>query len=264
MKENDIIELDLKQLMLALWKKAWLLVLSAVLCGLIAFFVTKFAITPMYSADVKLYVNNSSISLGSTSVSISGSDLSTAQSLVSTYIVILQSRTVLNEIIAEGNLPYTTTQLTSMISASAMNSTEIFKITVINPDPVMAETIANIIAEVLPNKIATIVDGSAVRIVDYAIEPATPYSPDYTQNTLLGVLVGFVLSAAFVVLVTIFDESITSEDILTQEFDIPVLSIIPEVSGSRSGDKYGNSYYAKSNYYGKTSSSDDSSKGGNK
>ena len=246
MKNDDIIELDLKQLVLALWKKIWLIAIATLICGLVAFFVTKFAMTPMYSADVKIYVNNSSISLGSTSVSISSSELTTAQSLVSTYIVILQSRTMLDDVIAQAELPYTTTQLSKMITASAINSTEIFQITVINPDPNMAELIANTIADVLPDKIATVVDGSSVRIVDFAIEPVAPYSPSYTQNIVLGLLIGFILSCIFVVLVTIFDETINSEDILTQEFDIPILAIIPKVTEDSNKDGYGEGYYKKS------------------
>lgn len=248
MKNDDIIELDLRQLVLALWKKIWLIGIATLICGLAAFFVTKCVITPMYSADVKIYVNNSSISLGSTQVSISSSELSTAQSLVSTYIVILESRSLLDEVISQAELPYTTTQLSNMITASAINSTEIFQITVINPDPDIAELIANTIADVLPDKISTIVDGSSVRVVDLAIEPVAPYSPSYTQNIVLGLLLGFILSCMFVVLVTIFDETISSEDILTQEFDIPILAVIPKVTegSNKDGYGYGEGYYKKS------------------
>lgn len=255
MKEDDVIELDLKQLVLALWKKAWLLILAAIVCGLVAFGVTRYAITPMYRADVKIYVNNSSISLGSTSVSISGSDISAAKTLVSTYIVILESRTTLNEIIEQGNLPYTTSQLSEMISASSVDDTEIFQIDVINPDPALATEIANIIAEILPEKIASIVDGSAVRIVDYAVQAASPYSPSYTTNIALGMLIGFVISAGFVVLITIFDDVIDNEDMLTQEFDIPVLAAIPDVMHEPSGAKY-------KHYYRKTPQDDTHKKGG--
>ena len=48
-----------------------------------------------------------------------------------------------------------------MITASAVNGTEIFEIVVTNPDNQKAELIANTIADVLPKKIANIVEGSS-------------------------------------------------------------------------------------------------------
>lgn len=240
-----MIELDLTQLFIALKKKAWLLILAATLCGVCAFGITKYAITPMYKSDVKMYVNNSSISVGSTQLSISGSDISAAQTLVDTYIVILQSRTVLEAVIEQANLPYSVDQLSRMVTASSINGTEIFQIQTVNPDPQMAMRIANTVADVLPDKISTIVDGSSVRVVDYAIEAAAAYSPNYTQNIVLGILFGLLISCGFVVLTSIFNDTIDNEDILTQSFDIPVLSVIPDIHSSKAkGNYYRGGYYA--------------------
>ena len=82
-----------------------------------------------------MYVNNSSISVGNTSVSITSGDISAAQSLVKTYIVIMQSRKTLNAVIEQAKLPYTYEQLKSMVSANAVNATEIFEINVTGADP---------------------------------------------------------------------------------------------------------------------------------
>ena len=48
-----------------------------------------------------MYVNNSSINVGSTQVDLS--DLSAAQSLVETYIVILKTRGTLEQVIEQEN-----------------------------------------------------------------------------------------------------------------------------------------------------------------
>ena len=108
-----------------------------------------------------MYVNNSSISVGSTQVNLS--DLTAAQSLVETYMVILKTRGTLEEVIKEANLPYDYEQLSGMIEAGAVNSTEVFSISVTSASPEEAEKIANTIAELLPNRIADIVEGSSVR-----------------------------------------------------------------------------------------------------
>ena len=70
-----------------------------------------------------MYVNNSNISLGDTKVSLSSSDISASQSLVDTYIVILKSRPVLESVIESTGVDYTVAGLSTMVSASAVNST---------------------------------------------------------------------------------------------------------------------------------------------
>lgn len=245
--EKDTIEIDLLALVRAVWKKIWL-VIAAVLVGAgIAFSYAKFMITPLYESKALMYVNNSSISVGSTSFSISSGELSAAQSLVKTYIVILQSRQTLNTVIETANLPYTYEQLVSKISASAVNETEIFEIKVTDTNPEEAELIANTIAEVLPDKISNIVEGSSVRIVDYAIVPVYPVSPSVTKYAMLGFLLGGIISVGVIVLMELFNESIRSDDYLIQTYGLPILAVIPTIDGESRTRSYELAYQNKTN-----------------
>ena len=192
-EKTEEMEIDLRELLGALIHRIWLVVVGAVIGGLIALAYTYFMVDPLYKSSALMYVNNSDFSLGSTSFSISNADLSAAQKLVNTYVVILKSRTCLNEIIDKAELKYSYDTLKNMISASAVNSTEIFQIVVTSTSPTEAERIANTIAVVLPEKIADIVSGSDVRIVDYAVVPSHRSSPSYTRNTAVGILLGAVI-----------------------------------------------------------------------
>lgn len=78
---------------------------------IVMFSYAKFLIVPLYESKAMMYVNNSSLSLGNTSFSISSGELSAAQSLVETYIVILKSRLTLNAVIEKADLPYTYEEL---------------------------------------------------------------------------------------------------------------------------------------------------------
>lgn len=155
--------------MRALWRRTWAVVLAMLLSGAVAFSYTWFLVTPLYQASALMYVNNSSITVGSTSVSLS--DLSASQTLVDTYIVILKTRLTLSEVIRQVELDYAYEDLRDMIDAAPVNSTEIFEITVTSPYPAEAEPVANTIVKVLPEKISEIMDGSSVRTVDYAVRP---------------------------------------------------------------------------------------------
>ena len=240
--QKETMEIDLLELFGVLLHKWWAIVLAVIIAGSAAFGYTYFLVDPLYKSSTLLYVNNSDISVGSTSFSISNADLTAAQKLVDTYVVILKSRTALNEVIKEADLDYTYEQLKGMITASAVNSTEVFEVVVTSKDPNEAEHIANTIAFVLPDKIADIVAGSDVRIVDYAVVPAHRSSPSFSRNTAIGMLLGAIICAAIIILRYLLDENIRTEDYLTQTYpEIPLLSVIPDMSEGkqRSGGYYG-------------------------
>lgn len=242
-QKRDYVEIDLFHLLRVLWHRAWAIVLAMLLCGAAAFSYTYYLVTPLYQASALMYVNNSSITVGSTSVSLS--DLSASKTLVDTYIVILKTRLTLNEVIEQAELDYSYETLRDMISASPVNSTEIFEITVTSPYPAEAERVANTIAKVLPEKISEVMDGSSVRTVDYAVQPTTKSSPSITRNVALGLAAGMVLSCGVIVLLDLLDEQIRDEEYLTQTYGLPILAAVPDILKSGEPSRYGyGSYYA--------------------
>lgn len=235
-KNQEYVEIDLLHILQILWKRAWALALAIVIFGVAAFGYAAFIIKPSYQAKLMLYVNNSSISLGSTSFSISSADLTAAQSLVDTYIVILNTRTVLNEVIEESGVSYGYEELKSMISAQAENGTEVFSVTVTSNDPKEAKLIANTIAKVLPHKVANIVDGASMRIVDYAVTPQSKSAPSIPKYVAIGALFGLVLAAAVVIIIDFLDDTIHSSEFLRQEYPtIPILAGIPDLDEPSKG-----------------------------
>ena len=240
--ETDEIEIDLLKLGQILLRKAGAIIAVTLLAAAAAFGISYFLITPQYTSTAMMYVNNSNISVGG-SFSISSSELTAAQSLVDTYVVILKSRTTLEDIIARENLEYDYEELYDMIESGPVNSTEIFDINVTSPDPYEAERIANTIAQVLPERIASIVDGSDVRIVDYAVVPSERTSPSFTLNTVIGALAGFLFAAAVVILRYLFDDQIHEEGYLAQTYpDVPLLAVLPDMLAEDGG---GDSYYSR-------------------
>lgn len=242
-KKTDYVEIDLLHLIKVLWHRAWVIVLAMLLCGGSAFAYTYYLVPPLYESSALMYVNNSSITVGSTSVSLS--DLSASQSLVETYIVILETRLTLNEVIDQAGVDYTYENLLEMIDAAPVNETEIFKITVTSPDPAEAEKIANTIVKVLPQKISEIMDGSSVRTVDFAVRPDQKSSPSFTKNVALGLVLGFILSCGVLVLIDLLDEQIRDEEYLSQTYGLPVLVIVPDLA-ARDASRYGHGGYGTS------------------
>lgn len=253
-KEDEYYEIDLLHLVKVLLERIWLIIISAIIAGGACFSYAYFLVEPKYQSSALFYVNNSSFSVGNTEFSISSSQISAAQSLVDTYIVILKSRTTLEEVIDKAGLSYGCEELSTMIDASAVNSTEIFRVNVKSTDPAEAANIANTICAVLPRTISNVVDGSDVRIVDYAVVSNQRVSPSYTKYTSIGIAVGIVISALIIILSDMLDDVIHDTEYISQSYNIPVLSIIPnlvadELAGYNDKYKYKGAHYDSYQYY---------------
>jgi capsular polysaccharide biosynthesis protein len=197
-----------------------------------------------------MYVNNSTFNLGATSFSISSSDLSASNSLVSAYLYILKSRTTLEEVIQLADLSYSPDELVKMIETRSVSETGAFEVTVTSTNPAEVELIANSIAKVLPERIAEIVDGTSVRIVDYAIIPSQRSGPSIVKNTILGILIGGILSVIVIILKYMINDTsrmmIQSVDDLRAMYpDMMVLATIPDMRLNEKKNGYYSTYYAQ-------------------
>lgn len=242
--EDGEIQIDLLRLLGALWKRAWIIALAGLLAGGAAFVWAKFMLTPLYEANALVYVNNSAVPSDS-AASITPNDLSAAKSLVDTYIVILQSKSTMESLALTAGLDITPEELSKMISASAVNSTEIFKITATSPEPEEAALIIETLTQILPTKISSVVDGSSVRIVDRSGVPEDKVFPNVTKYTLIGLLLGIMLACAAIVAAELMDGVIRDEEFLTRSFEAPVLAVIPDLSESVHSGGYYNGYDTK-------------------
>ena len=243
-------EIDLLKLLRVLLGKIWLIVAAAFVGGLMFLLYTLFFITPQFKSSALLYVNNSSIDIGSTKLNISSGDISASSSLIDTYVVILKSRTTLEQAIKEGKLPYTYEQLSKKVSGSAEGKTPVFKISVKDADPEMAAHITNTIVEIMVDAnsgISGIVEGSSVRVIDYAVVETKKDSPSYSKNTAIGMLLGFVVSCGIIIMFSLMDSTIREEEYLLERYgNIPVLATIPDLFEDSQGGYYGyGSSYAR-------------------
>lgn len=248
--------IDLEHIFKTLIKRIWVLIIAAIIGGSAFFAYSNFFKAPMYSSQILLYVNNSSFSVGSTSVSISASQISAAQSLVKTYSVILNNRTTLEKVIEKAGVNYSYQQLGSMINAYSVNETEVLCVKVTGKDPYEASKIANCIAEVLPERISEIIEKSSVVVVDSAIPVLHKVSPNVTTDAFIGAVLGLLIAGGLLVLVAVLDDSIHDENYIIQNTQYPVLAKIPGIINAeaikrghhtRYYKKYYQSYYVDNN-----------------
>ena len=232
------IEIDILGVLQLFWKNIILIIAVTAVAGLLTFGVTRLAIKPKYSADIVLYANNSRVSEQMTSMT--ANDINASVKLVDTYKSIILTDTVMDNVIRQLNLDMTAKDLIKNVSISAINESEVFKVTVTNTSPEMAAQIANKIGEVAPAQIESIVDGCSVRLVNEAKVPTKSITP-YRNYTLIGMALGLVLICAFLVFRDVMDNRVQSEDDLKM-FGLPMLATIPDFAEGQKMGKYGYSY----------------------
>ncbi len=238
-EKSEEISIDLQRIFSALIKKSWVVAIVAVLCAAATLVGTMFLVEPKYDSSVMFYVNNSSVSVGDVSMSITTGDISASRGLVKSYIVILKTRQTIKDVIDYAGVDRSVGSVKGMISASSVDSTEIFKVTVTSEDPQEAEKIASAIAYILPKRIDSVIDGTSAKIVDTAVVPTSPSSPSYTTNTIIGFLVGALAVCVLVILREIFDIMIRSEeDVVQLAGELKILAAVPNMGAPSKADSY--------------------------
>ena len=249
-RNNEEMEIDLQRVFSVLLSKAWLIGLVAVICAVAVFLGTFFLIAPTYKSAAMFYVNNSALNLGETALSITTGDINASRGLVQSYLVILNTRESLNAVIDYAGVDRTFAEVRGMITAEAVDDTEIFRVTVTSEDPVEAEKIASAIAYILPKRISSIIEGTSAKIVDSAVVASAPSGPNYTRNAILGFALGLLLMSAYLVIRDLLDVTIRSEEDFAKACRYPVLAAVPDMeSQSKGGYYYG--YGNKKKAYGK-------------
>lgn len=246
---QDEFEVDLREIIQVLWRKAIWIVVAALLCGAITYGVSQYMIAPQYTSSVSLYVNNSTQANDLNAVNIN--DINASQKLVNTYIVILQNDEVLQEVVdqlmeeytqssLERILPFTEingqkvlqteTLRKDVLKMSAVNNTEVLKIEAETRNPVLSARICTLITEVAPDVLSRVVKAGSVEVIGAAKPEHEPSSPNVLLNTAIGFVAGGVIAVLAVLLFHMLDNRVKGEEDLKKHFNIPVLGEIPDFS----------------------------------
>lgn len=220
--DNDEVEIDLRELFFAL-KKHILVILAALLAGaVIAGVYTKAFITPMYSATSTMLVLTKETTLTSLA------DLQLGSQLTSDYSMLITSRTVLEDVVDELNLDMDYKALKSSISINNPTDTRILEITVTNSDPKMCKTIVDKLSTTASKFIGEQMEVTEPKIIEEGEMPTAKISPNTKKNIMIGALAGFVLSAGVVVLLTLMDDTIKTEEDIERYLGLSTLASVPD------------------------------------
>lgn len=217
-QEEEIDLLELFSEILHRWKLVLLAMLAfATLAG--AFHL--FFVEPSYKADTKIYITN-------TDSIVSFSDLQLSSALTDDYANIIKSRTVLKRVIKEMKLDMDFEELSELITVENPDGTHIIQISVTCNDMELSKNIANALLNIGVEQIYQIIGSSEPTIIDYAEADAVEeIMPSIFKYLAIGAFAGAVLACAIIVVMTLMNTSIKTEEDVDKYLHVPVLSAVP-------------------------------------
>lgn len=222
--QNDVIEIDLRDLFGLIIHKLWIIVLCGIAVGVVAFCLSAFVIAPKYESTTGIYILNKQ-----NGNSISYSDAQLATQLTKDYEELITCRYVLETVIEKCELEDDYEDLKDRVSVKNASDTRIIYITVKDKVPAMAQFIANSIREVASTHIKSVTDVEAVNVVDQANLPVEAAEPSIPKFTLIGILLGMFISAGVVVIKYLMDDTIKTADDVEKYLGLSTLALIPVI-----------------------------------
>ncbi|MCD7746158.1 MAG: Wzz/FepE/Etk N-terminal domain-containing protein [Lachnospiraceae bacterium] len=213
--------IDLKELFFMLLGH-WRMILLATLAGAVLLGAySTFLLDPSYQTDASIYIT-------STDSVISISDLQLSAALTEDYANIICSRTVLNKVIDELNLDMNYKSLRNLLSIENPDSTHIVEITVTCSDPELARDIANALVNIGVNQIYQVIGSSMPTVIDFSTaESVEEVSSSLSSWLVKGGLLGAVLVCGLLVMWSLMDTSLKTDEDIKRYLDLPVLSSVP-------------------------------------
>ncbi len=195
---------------LNLLKKGWkLMVFMAAIVAVIAFSFSKFVITPKYSSNISMYVTNTT---NTSSGNINYNDIYASQKLADTYIVVLEDPSVFEQVCNKLHTSMTVGQLRKVVSFNSVNETEVIKITAVTSDPELSAEICNTYGDIAPEVLQRVFKAGSVEIIGKAKVATSPSSPNLFTNSFIGAAVGVFAAFIIVVIKSLFDVTVQSEE----------------------------------------------------
>lgn len=224
--ENEEIEIDLLQLWNAVRHRIWLVLLAGFIVADIAFAITKFLITPMYSSSATMLVVTKETTLSSLA------DLQLGSQLTNDYEILITSRPVLQQTIDQLELETDYKHLRDTITISNPNDSRMLIISTLQADPELAKSVVDTLAGISSDYIAEKMEVTAPKIIEEGEIPLTQSSPSLLRNTAIGGLLGILAAVFLICVAVILNDSIQTEDDIERYLQLPVLAVVPDKSGS--------------------------------
>lgn len=221
-RNTEEMEIDLGELIMALLRKWWVIMLVGILVAAAGFSIAKFAIEPTFESTTSVYV----ISRQNEDVTTS-SDITLGTQLMKDIAALATSRTVSEAVINNLDLDMKVKAFNNLVTVTSGSDTRFLSIKVTHTDPAMAQAIANAVRDEVADRAVAVMKVEAVNVADYANLPTEKAAPSIAKYTLLGGVLGAFLAAGVIAVLFLLDDTIKTPDDVEKYLKLSTLGSIP-------------------------------------
>ena len=211
--------IDWRELIYRLLENTHWILLTAIICAVVAGIFVKLAVKPIYQATSKIYIAGSE-------TTISLSDIQLGSSLAVDYQEAFKIWHVHEMVDEKLGLDYSYSKLAGMISVSSPNGSHVLYINIQSPDPQEAKLLADTYAEVVQEFIAEKMELRRPQVLEIAQTPTRPISPNIRSSVVKAFAFGALVAAVTIVLLFLLDDKIRTSDDIEKTTGLATLGII--------------------------------------
>ena len=237
-------EIDTTKILNQLIRYVWVMILAFAIGATCGYTYVNNIKPDSYNAQLSLVVN---------SPYDDPSGVNVAKSIIETAVTVIRSETFINTNIRDkAGIDKTASEIKGMTRFSIEEDALIAYIRVTAGTPEEAYSIARAFFDADYSYVNEKVEGCTIATVDPPIMPVNPNAKNSTYTGFMTGLITAILAAVAIVLITVFDTRIkTEDDLVGIRGDVPIVGIIPSFNQPSSGyGKYGGYNYGYGYGYG--------------
>jgi capsular polysaccharide biosynthesis protein len=231
-------DVSLKDVLLAIWRRFWIVVLVAVV-----FFGAAVAFTlsrpSFYESSTTLLVMQKADEVPSSL----GAQVQGLGEITVTMAEVVATRPIANATIQQLGLSMSPDDLLDYVQVEQVPATQVIEVSYQDPDPARAQQVANSIGKVFSEQVAQVTGAKGIRVITWE-EAVVPESPGVHPipflkglllpgwlalifNGLLGLVVGSMVGVGLALVLELLDDSWRSPEEAEEVAGAPVFGIVP-------------------------------------
>lgn len=268
-QNNEEVTIDLRRLFILIRKHIISILIWMIGLGLIAYGVSEYVLVPKYTASTQLLVNRKSADAGQAYVNQQAdiNAVTTYKDIITSRVILKGAskylanpvtlvkkatpakkavyktnddgtRTLVKKAVKAKPAVYkresksysvSASELASAVSVTTTTSSQVFTLSATAETPAKAQAIANAVAKEFKEQIPKIMDVNNVTIVAEASKGTKSY-PKVKMITMVGVLVGLVISLLIIIIKDLSDTTVREDSFMTNELGLTNLGEIASIT----------------------------------
>ena len=228
MENQKEVEFDLMQIFRYLLRRVWIVLLAAAVFAGAGFIYSKKTTVPTYTANCLVFVYQNSVSTPTTNPSV----VSYNDYLMSMYVTndckaVLTGRKVTSAVVNNLEMNMDPEVVGKNIVVTGQDQSRVLQLSYTDTNPQRAAAVLNELCKVASPEIKTTLKVTEFTQLGEAEVPTVPSETNVARDTILAAAIGFVLSAAVLIVLFLLDDTIHNEDDVERFLGLSTLTTIP-------------------------------------